>query len=177
MRAGIDAEAERQRLEERRTFHQYALEACSKRFQVPVASQRLGLAGRVDCLFELTEVTLEHAAGGVRPAGWEADRPLFVPVEYKTTFRTDRKENVLQLMAYAAILEDLTGTPVPFGFLVFLPEEEVVRVDLGPGLRKTLGVLVDEVRAGLGDAELPPPTPFRGRCVDCEFRRFCNDVF
>ena len=25
--------------------------------------------------------------------------------------------------------------------------------------------------------EMPPPTPVRNRCTDCEYRNFCGDVF
>ncbi|MCZ7581416.1 MAG: CRISPR-associated protein Cas4 [Fimbriimonadaceae bacterium] len=177
MKVGIEAEAERQRLEERRSFAQYGLEACNKRFQVPVASEALGLSGRIDCLIELTPVSLEDAQVGVRPLNWKVGDPMFVPVEYKWTSRADQRQNTIQLAAYGMILESLTGTPVPLGFIALLPEEEVVRVELVPRVRRAVKCTLDEAREGLSAPELPWPTLHRGKCQDCEFRRFCNDVW
>jgi CRISPR-associated exonuclease Cas4 len=177
MRVGIDAEAERQRLEGRRTFAQYGLEASTKRFQVAVTSDALGLSGRIDCLIELTNVPLERAMQGERPAGWSDGHPLFVPVEYKWTHTASQRQNALQLTAYALILEEMTGTVVPFGFLVHLPEERAIRMSLSAGLRRTVKHVVTEVRGGLRSPDLPEPTPHRGKCQSCEFRRFCNDVW
>jgi len=177
MKAGIEAEAERQRLEDRRSFAQYGIVGHRKRFQVPVVSATLGLAGRIDCLLELTEVSLEDACEGVRPRNWQEGDPLFVPVEYKSTFRRDQRGNSLQLAAYARLIEEMTHSPVDRGFIVMLPEEEVVEVPLGRGLRQSFDLVLDEVRAGLDGSELPPATPHRGRCQACEFRRFCNDVW
>lgn len=177
MRVGIDAEAERERLEERRTFSQYGIDACNKRFQVLVASERMGLVGRIDCLIELTGVSLERAAAGVRPPGWDEREPLFVPVEYKWTFNPNQQQNNLQLAAYGMILEEFTNSVVPYGFIVLLPEEMALRVNLDSGVRRVVARTLDAVRAGLSTPELPSPTPHRGKCQSCEFRRFCNDVW
>lgn len=177
MKVGREAEAERQRLEERRTFAQYGLEACNKRFQVPVVSEKLGLSGRIDCLIELTPVSFEDAIVGIRPLGCKQNDPMFAPVEYKWTYRADQRQNTVQLSAYAMLIESLTGVPVPVGFLVLLPEEEAVRVEIGPGVRRAVKRTLDEAREGLGAPELPEPTLHRGKCQDCEFRRFCNDVW
>ena len=177
MKAGIDAEAERQRLETRRGFSQYGITAVDKRFQFSVRSDSLGLAGRIDCLIETTDVTFEEAQAGLRPNEWNWDDPLFVPVEYKTTFRVQQKHNVMQLAAYARMLESLTGTAVPFGFIVMLPEEEVLKIEISSEIKRSLDFLIEEVQRGLVSDELPRPTPHSGKCQNCEFRRFCNDVW
>lgn len=173
----MEAEAERERLEERRTFHQYGIDACNKRFQTLLTSETLGLAGRIDCLIELTRVSAEEAAAGVRPPNWNDREPLFAPVEYKWTHSADQRQNNLQLAAYAIILEELTNSVVPFGFIVLLPEERAVRVSLDSGIRRIVERTLVEVREGLAAPELPPPTPHQGKCQSCEFRRFCNDVW
>ena len=36
---------------------------------------------------------------------------------------------------------------------------------------------LETIRAMIGREGMPGPTPVRARCRDCEFRRYCNDVW
>lgn len=173
MRVGIDEEAERRRLESRRTFAGYGIEAVARHHQVRVWSERLALSGLVDTLLQLSRVSLEEAVANRQ----DPKEQIFVPVEFKTTTRADQRENLVQLVAYALCLEEMTRTPVRFGFLVLLPDEEVFRQTIGHPIRRTVEQIASDARTGLAGTELPEPTPHRGKCRQCEFRRFCNDVW
>jgi CRISPR-associated exonuclease Cas4 len=173
MQIGIDEEAERRRLEARRTFDQYGIEAVSRRNQVPVSSDRLGMRGMVDTLLELSTISLEAAAQEPIPTVEQ----LFVPVEFKTTTRSDQRYNTIQLATYSICIEEMTNSPVEYAFLVLLPDEEVIRQSIGPHIRRSVEDLVAQVREGLDGDELPAPPLHKGRCQSCEFRRFCNDVW
>lgn len=173
MRVGIDEEAERRRLEARRTFAGYDIEAVARFNQVYVWSERLKITGIVDAFLQLRDMTLQQA---IENPGTVVDQ-IFVPVEFKTTMRADQRENLVQLGAYALCLEEMTRTPVRFGFLVLLPQEEVIRQPIVPTLRKTVAKIAGVALNGLSAQGLPEPTPDRGKCRQCEFRRFCNDVW
>lgn len=137
-----------------------------------VNSAALGLSGRIDCLIALTTNSFQDACGN--PPDNRPD--WFVPVEYKSTFDANQRHNILQLAAYAMMVEEMTATFVPFAFIVLLPQEEAVRIEIGPGIKRQVAALVQTVRAGIMADDLPDPTPHRGKCVECEFRQFCNDV-
>lgn len=166
MKVGIEEEAERERLEDRRTFAAYGIEAVGRRYQVPVASERLGLRGAVDMIIETTALTWEESAEGGTP---------FIPVEVKTTVSPFGRPPMIQLCTYALMIEEMKDCEVPFGFLVTRPAEEVTRVEFTHDLRRSVEYLVEDVRSGLCGFELPPPTPSMGKCINCEFRRVCND--
>lgn len=174
MKVGIDEEAERRQREVRRTFAGYGLPAVARRSRLPVWSESLGLRGMVDTLLELTPVTLEAAC---EVPSLDGSQQSFVPVEFKTTMRRDQRYNLTQLTAYALCIEEMTRTPVTFAFLVLLPSEKVARREILPGDRRRIAALVEDVRDGLAATALPEATAHRGRCLACEFRRFCNDVW
>ncbi|MGH7830597.1 MAG: CRISPR-associated protein Cas4, partial [Candidatus Binatia bacterium] len=63
------------------------------------------------------------------------------------------------------------------GFVYLIPRDDAVVFDLTQDLkRETLSVL-DEIRSMVGQERMPPPTPMRNRCTDCEYRNFCGDIF
>lgn len=171
MQQGIEDEETKQRLETRRTFHAYGLEACGRRFKVFVQSDRLLLSGIVDMILELGSISIEERS----PVG--SDQRL-VPVEFKSTFsQAPSSHHLLQLAAYGMVIEDMTGSPVGFGFLVSLPSGRVRKVAFDDALRAKVENARQAVLACLADGVMPPPTPQRGKCTDCEFRRFCNDIW
>jgi CRISPR-associated exonuclease Cas4 len=157
MEAGIIAHQVEEGREKRRSLNCYGLKEGECTFNVPLLSAELGLSGILDMLIE-TESEL-------------------VPVDYKQSKKIG-KHFKLQLMAYARLLEmtHLTGKPVKRGFIYLIPAREATEVVFTKPLRRQ----VDDVLAALGEIvkhqRMPAPTKFRGQCIDCEFRRFCNDV-
>ncbi len=53
---------------------------------------------------------------------------------------------------------------------------EVTPVRITPKLRQEVLACVEQIREMVVQERMPEPTSRRGRCVDCEFRRFCGDV-
>lgn len=162
-------EGEMQHLEERererrRGLAMYGLERlegkASKRFDVEVASERLGLRGRLDMLIEAEE-------GGER---------LVWPVEYKATRREPGAQYRLQLAAYAMLLEESEGAQAKGGFFFLVPLRKVVPVRLDRGAKARAEATVLEMHRVVRGEAMPPGCGNAGRCAQCEFRRFCNDV-
>ena len=143
-------------LERRRTLARYGLEAGSRRFHVSLHAESLGLTGVLDLLIETEEGAF--------------------PVEFKNTRQRLDLNARCQLTAYALMVEECLGVAVTQGFIYRIPTGRITPVAISETLReKTRGALRD-IRRMLSDEWMPPPTPQRGKCVECEFRRFCADV-
>jgi CRISPR-associated exonuclease Cas4 len=117
-------------------------------------SQRYGIAGKPD------QIIVE---GG-----------HYIPVELKSSDRPRRpyRGHVLQLAAYCLILEDVTGRPVPYGYLQYRGGEpfKIVFDDL---LREELLRTVEEMRRVLAGAPVRK-TGNPNKCRNCSVRHACT---
>ena len=164
MEAGIEAGEREEGREERRSLRTYGLKEGRREFNVAVSSARLGMNGKVDMV-----IWLDDGAGRCPPI------PEAVVVDYKLS-STAGAHFQLQLAAYAVLLEEQFGALARRGFLYFIPLRKAEEVKLEQRLRQKLFKAVDEMHLMLAGERMPPATEQRGRCVACEFRRFCNDV-
>jgi len=98
-----------------------------------------------------------------------------VPVDYKLTKRV-HSNHKLQLAAYALLLEAATGHNVPHGYIYLIPRRRVERVPVTAARRRRVHTLLDAMYTAIAEERFPPPASQRRRCLNCEFRRFCNDV-
>jgi CRISPR-associated exonuclease Cas4 len=156
MEAGIQAHIEAEEREKRRQLRTYGLQTGERTFNVPLLSEELGLSGVVDMVIET-----------------ETER---IPVDYKQAKKVG-KHFKLQLMAYGRLLEILNNDKsVNRGFLYLLPKRQAIEVRYTPHLRRQF----ESARQGMiqivTPQKMPAPTKQSGRCVECEFRRFCNDT-
>ena len=165
MKMGREAEAVLARLEKRRGLRRYHLERAARRFDVQLASERLGLHGLCDLVLE-------------RPATSDGDATAAqsFPVEIKTTRGGVGRHHVLQLAAYAMLLEDHGAAPVENGFVLLLPEDRAVVVPIGEAERAAVVETAAAVRRLYEERRFPEPTRFRSFCPDCEYVNFCGDV-
>jgi RNA-directed DNA polymerase len=120
--------------------------------EVPVASQRLGLQGKLDLVEEK----------------WG----LLMLVEMKWSLRGESTEGaLLQLAAGAMCLEETWGCEVPFGAVVALPSHIRFPVDLDADLRNRAERAATALRQALG-ADAPPPGN-TDRCPACSLHPVC----
>lgn len=159
MEAGIAAHHEAEGKEKRRSLRTYGLESGERHFNVRLHAPEWRLSGELDMLIE-TDTEL-------------------IPVDYKMT-QKEGPHHRLQLMAYARLLETVWPTAphkkVNRAFLYLLPTRKTVAVSLTPALRRQLNQALEAMYKIAYEQRQPDATTVRGRCVDCEFRRFCNDV-
>lgn len=157
MRYGKEAHEIVQLLEGRRSLKRYGLHQGERQFQVRLQSETLGLVG----ISDLVVVTKERV----------------FPVEFKTTTQKPTSGHFLQMCAYALMLEEHYQLPCPQGFWHSIPNGYTVKLDFDGTLRrKTLRALGD-IASFVRLQRCPPPTPKRSKCIDCELRNFCADVF
>lgn len=164
MEEGRLAHEEARDRERRRTLRVYGLEEAHRHFDVQVASEELGLTGRIDLVLEV--VPGPSGLGG---------REL-IPVDYKQTDRRAGPHVRWQLAAYGIMLEETWGGVVRRGFLYSLLTRRAEEVTLTRSMRQELREIVAAMREMVERERMPDPPPSRKPCVNCEFRRFCNDV-
>ncbi len=158
MEAGVAAHEREEKRERRRTGRLYGLPDAQRIEDVRLQSETLGLSGRLDLVLRQGE------------RAW--------PVDFKLSRRTGIAAHFkLQLAAYGLLLEEAWGVTVDSGFLYSIPNRRAETIPITPRLRKKVLRTVQAIRASIEEERTPPPTKKRGRCVNCEFRRFCNDVF
>ena len=143
-------------LERRRLLSRYGLESGNRKFHVPLNADDLGLSGVLDLLIEAKE--------GV------------FPVEFKSTRQRLNLNAKYQLTAYAMMVEECLGQTVSQGFIYRIPTRRITAVPITEALRRKTLDSINQIRTMLSYERMPPPTPQRGKCVECEFRRFCADV-
>ncbi|PIU91716.1 MAG: CRISPR-associated protein Cas4 [Anaerolineae bacterium CG17_big_fil_post_rev_8_21_14_2_50_57_27] len=160
MKAGVEAGREEEGREARRSLHAYNLTEGRREFNVPLVSSRLGLRGVVDMVIWLDE-----------PAPGEV-----MPVDYKLSEIVGEHFR-LQLAAYGLMLEEMSGAVAKRGFLYSIPRRRAEAVLLNERLRDKLLTSLDAMHRMLRYETMPAPTPQRNKCLACEFRRFCNDIY
>lgn len=162
MRQGIAAHQDEVAREERRSLRPYGLTAGERAFDLRLHSAHLGLRGRLD----LAIATPDRASPGATG----------VVIEYKYSEAATGVHFKLQLAAYALLLEEAWGLPVPTGFLYRIPLRRAERVPITATLRRQVAATSAAIHRAIATEALPPPPASRRPCVTCEFRRFCADV-
>jgi CRISPR-associated exonuclease Cas4 len=143
----------------RRSLQVVSVESGTRRFDVPFVAPKLGLSGIID---EVIDVSLP--------------KPTLIPVDYKLS-KQPADHFQLQVVAYAMILEECLGKPVERGYIYLIPVKKSVEVLITTRLRNQVKTALIEMHQIAQTEHMPPPTDRRQKCVDCEFHRFCNDVF
>lgn len=160
MERGIQAHEEATAREERRSLRSYGLTSGERFFDVSLRSERLHLSGRIDLVIRVET-----------PQG-----PEGIVVDYKLSEREAGSHFKLQLAAYGLLLEEAWNIPVRRAFLYHLPQRKAEAIPLTPALRRQVEATIAAIHRAIRGELLPNPPAHLGRCVACEFRRFCNDV-
>jgi len=159
MVAGREAGLTEDGREERRSLRLYGLEKGRREFDVALSSSRYGLRGKADLVV------------------WIEDPPPgeFVVVDYKLSDIAG-EHFILQITAYALLLEEMSGMKARCGYLYFIPKRRSEQVQFTARRREKLLETLDSMHRMLHSEGMPEATPNRNKCLACEFRRFCNDV-
>ncbi len=116
----------------------------------------LRLVGRIDLLIETND--------------------SLVVVDYKNA-RKARPNWKDQLAAYALLAETVLQKPVSEGYIYLIPLRRLEEVPLTGQRKAKIRKMITQIIAEIQQEHQPPPASRRSRCIDCEYRRFCNDLF
>ena len=159
MEEGIRAQEDAEARERRRQLRSYGFTTGERHFDVSLYSAALRLTAEVDLII-------------MRPDGENA----VIPVDYKLSILPGEHFKV-QLACYGLLVEEEIGLPAPYGFLYLIPEKRAERVLLSAGLKLRARAALAEMRTVIEREVMPAPVSSVARCVNCEFRRFCNDIW
>jgi len=162
MEEGIRSHEEEETREERRSLRNYGLTTGERAFHLALQSTKLGLTGRVELAIAI-------------PSREAPDAEAIV-VEYKLSEKKAGSHFILQLAAYALLVEEVWGLPVKRGFLYSISLRKAEPVVITQHLRRKVIQTVMQIRRIVDNEIIPPPPNSLSRCGTCEFRRFCNDV-
>jgi CRISPR-associated protein Cas1 len=126
-----------------------------------LTSESLGLTGKVDCVRRRdgAHVPYEHKRG--KPARGADNAPAPWP--------SDR----LQLVAYAVLLEEAFGQPIPEGRVRYHAANVTVRVPIDAPARADLTAAVADARQLRETVERPPITDNDRLCTHCSLAPVC----
>lgn len=162
MAEGQTSHREEEAREERRSLKTYEVEQGERFFQLVLQSEALGITGRLDL--------------AIATPGRESPQGEAIVVEYKHSEKKAGTHFKLQLAAYALLLEEAWGLPVRQSFLYSIPLREAERIPITPALRRKVFTTIAALRQMIEHERMPLAPGNTTRCVQCEFRRFCNDV-
>lgn len=161
MKHGRQQHTELIKKEKRRGMNEYPLIEGERHFGYPVHSNSLQFYGKLDILVE----TKEANDNGQR----------FFPVECKDTDLGIQNNIKYQLVAYGMALEEMTGTPVEVGFIYIIPENKVYTIELTEESKNYVKKMISMIHHIVEEEKFPDPRSQK-RCIDCEYRRYCNDI-
>ncbi len=159
MEAGIMAHESENVREARRSLRPYGLKEAERLFDIWVESKSLNLCGRIDLVLKAPNGDTDHAC----------------PVEFKMSHRTGNHWKI-QLAAYGLLLEENWKTKVKQGYIYLIPERRAEPIKLTTRLKKRVEQALAQMTQISYKESWPAPPKQRGKCRNCEFRRFCNDV-
>jgi len=145
--------------EERRGFKSYGLIEGKRYFDYSIKSERLNLSGKLDLMIEVEN--------GEQPA---------YPVEMKYTFRGVQANVKYQLGAYSLLLEEQYGKPINEGFIYLIPTKTFHKIPITKEMKDFVLKAITAIH-NIVEKEYFPNPRSRRRCHDCEFRKFCNDLY
>jgi len=159
MQAGIEEGHNEEEREVRRSLRTYGIRQGEREFDVPVCSSRLKLYGKADMVIYTCE-------DGVAE---------LIPVDYKLSEEVGPHFK-LQLAAYGVALEEERQTPARRGFIYLIQPRKALEVKFDRRLLSQLNKSCFALQAMITSECMPEPAQSVSKCVNCEYRRFCNDV-
>ena len=128
-----------------------------ERVEKPLFSRRYALTGKPDYIIEDNGATI--------PIEVKPNRVASAPYE----------SDVMQLAAYALLIEESFGSNPPYGLLKY--RDAVFQIDFTDELRAQLIDLMEAMREDLSAAEVARSHAQPSRCLACGYRSECGQSF
>ena len=99
------------------------------------------------------------------------------PVEFKNIQGKPSKNHIGQLISYAFLLKMNHYTLGNHGFIYNIEKKYLYEIELKPDEIDSTKEIIDKIREYIFNENLPAPTKHKNKCRNCEFLRYCNDIF
>lgn len=154
MKQGEDFHRLEEALWKRRNLSRFNLSLGKICHNLSIRNDALGLHGIVDMAIETDEAVYA--------------------VEFKLSPNNKKRGDILQLAAYAMLLEKHFSKPSPAGFLVG-KGKMLHAIDMDMTRRQEVLSTADEIRRMLRRGMKPESSATAVQCCACEYVNFCND--
>ena len=154
VKQGEDFHQQEEKLWQRRNLSRFHLAEGKTHHNLVVQDKRLGLHGIVDMAVE-------------------TEKAVYA-VEFKLSASNKKRGDVLQLTAYAMLLETYFTKPSPVGFLVG-SGKLLHTIEMDGSRRQEVKTVVNEIRGMLERGLKPESSATVVQCCACEYVNFCND--
>lgn len=144
-------------LEKRRNLKRYGLSEGERKYNIWLKSTSLGISGKLDMLIRT-----------------QSDNH---PVDFKNTSGNPGENHLYQLGAYALLVEENFSCQVKRGFIYLIPQKDCRIVEIDEDSKRKVRQKIHEIKEIMKNEAMPKPTKNRGKCYDCEYKNYCNDVW
>jgi len=124
-----------------------------------LSSARLGLQGSIDCI-------IKTEAGE------------YVPVDYKNMPSNKGRvwvDHKYQLTAYALLIDETYQTCVRRGYINYIPERLIIRLEITPTMKTHVKRVLGHIRSILTEEKLPPIRVAKQKCTGgCGHKHICR---
>jgi|LFRM01.2.fsa_nt_gb CRISPR-associated exonuclease Cas4 len=145
-----------ERRKHNRDYLRKRIGSVSKQLDVNLVSRRLGVRGKVDEIHVLANNEM-------------------VPLDYKFAEYDDRiyKTYKTQMVLYALLIQDVFGTIVNRGYLIYCRGgNKLVEINISDKDKKKALKSLDEYKA-IMNGYFPRATPSKSKCMDCCYKNIC----
>ena len=154
VKQGEDFHQLEEKLWQRRNLSRFKLASGKRHHNLAMRNEDLGLHGIVDMAVE-------------------TDAAVYA-VEFKLSVNNKKRGDILQLVAYALLLEKHFSKPSPVGFLAG-KDKVLYSIDMETTKQKDVIAIADEIRRILRRGSKPESSATVAQCCACEYVNFCND--
>lgn len=128
---------------------------------VSLNSPRLGLTGQLDCVIKTAEGE-------------------YIPVDYKSMSSNKGRvwmDHKYQLVAYALLIEENYGTIVKRGFINYIPEKLILKVEITPTMKTHVKRVIGHIKRIIKEETLPPIRVAKYKCTGgCGHKQTCQNT-
>lgn len=126
---------------------------------VSLNSPRLGLTGQLDCVIKTA-------------------KDEYIPVDYKNMSSNKCRvwmDHKYQLVAYGLLVEENYGTVVKRGFVNYIPEKLILRVEMAPTMKTHVKRVIRHIKRIIKEETLPPIRVAKRKCTGgCGHKEICT---
>ena len=95
-------------------------------------------------------------------------------IEYKLSANNKKRGDIMQLAAYAMLLEEQYNQPSPVGFLVG-KGKVLHNIPITSHIRKEVLTMVSKIKNMITHGIKPESSATAPQCCNCEYLNYCND--
>ena len=154
VKQGTEFHSLEENLWKRRNLSRFNLKDGKKYYQFPLESDTLGIHGIVDMAIETED--------------------FVYAIEFKLSTSNKKRKDILQLVAYALLLEEHFSKPSTIGFLI--GKEKILHsIPVNEEKKQEVLTIIKAINISLSKALKPDSNATSHQCSACEYINYCND--